>query len=231
MCQPGDEENAVREAETGPTRTRCLAGERTDASTESSGDNIGSKRLLPGSTNSSESARGQTTFDYLVGISVLLLTLLFVFAFVPGILEPFTGTTQEEPVVANRIANQLAQGTLGSSTAPYVLDRQCTVRFFSGASPGSCQYSGGTLEERVGVSETQNLNVTLQTNLTGDSDTEIACWDDSNKELVPASDSSCDTADTAFTAGGSPGNQENTVTAERTVSLRGQGLQLRVVTW
>ena len=81
--------------------------------------------------------RGQTTLDFAFGVSVFLLTAIFVLTFVPGMLQPFEQSTQEEITAANRIATDLAEETLASPDRPYVLDRECTIIFFESREDGN----------------------------------------------------------------------------------------------
>jgi len=52
--------------------------------------------------------RGQTAHDYLIGVSIMLVTLFGIFAFVPGIFQPFQepiGTDEE--AMADRVGDHL----------------------------------------------------------------------------------------------------------------------------
>ncbi|PSQ10682.1 hypothetical protein BRC93_08575 [Halobacteriales archaeon QS_5_70_15] len=80
--------------------------------------------------------RGQTTLDFALGVSVFLLTAIFVLTFVPGMLEPFEESTQEELSAADRIATDLIEETLASPDRPHLLDRECTVIFFESREDG-----------------------------------------------------------------------------------------------
>lgn len=52
--------------------------------------------------------RGQTQQDYLIGIIILILTLISVFALIPGIFEPFQNPVQaQEQDEADRLADTL----------------------------------------------------------------------------------------------------------------------------
>lgn len=86
--------------------------------------------------------RGQTTLDFAIGIGVFLLVVAFTLAFIPGLVDPFTGGLEEETVAVNRVADSLSQGTLGDPSKPYVLDRECTIIFFESRSSSS-EDSGG----------------------------------------------------------------------------------------
>jgi len=176
--------------------------------------------------------RGQTTLDFAIGISIFLAVLLFIFLFIPGILSPFTASAQEETVASNRVADQLATGTLASPTQPYVLDNHCTVRFFQD-NPGDCPFSSGSLESVVGVEENrQRANVTIRGNLStaGDGD-DILCWDGDGDDtgLVEASNTA--ECDTTLTRGDSPSSNSASVTSLRVVSLDGTDVTIYVEMW
>jgi hypothetical protein len=76
--------------------------------------------------------RGQTTLDFAVGVSIFLVVVAFVVAFVPTMLQPFEGSAQEETAAADRIADDLSTDVLVADVAdPHVLDRGCVVAFFA----------------------------------------------------------------------------------------------------
>lgn len=76
--------------------------------------------------------RGQTTLDFAVGVSIFLVVVAFVVAFVPTMLDPFEGGAQEETAAADRLAGELATDILvEDAETPYVLDRGCVVAFFA----------------------------------------------------------------------------------------------------
>jgi len=172
--------------------------------------------------------RGQTTLDFATGTAVFLLTLIFVFSFVPGILQPFTDTQQAEPVVANRVADRLAEGGLGSPSQPYALNQTCTVEFFDGNDPPGCNYDGADLNDRVGLTDRTALNVTLFANVTGDRTQEQVCWDDGAETIREAGSASCDVG---LAIGSTKPETSSSVTAQRVVYLDGTAVTLEVTTW
>jgi len=145
--------------------------------------------------------RGQTTLDFAIGISIFLAVLIFIFLFIPGVLSPFTESTQEETVASNRIADQLAKGMLASPSEPYVLDRYRTVEWLNN--------SDSSLESDLGLDQNRdNLNVSIQGNLTDDGDgNDILCWK-KNTGLVELASGNCDTSspnpDVPLTRGDTP---------------------------
>ena len=180
--------------------------------------------------------RGQTTLDFAFGMSVFIAVVLFIFLFVPGILDPFTAGAQAETVTTNRVADELSHGLLGSASTPKVLNRTCTVRFFDAASPGGCQYYSGSsaVTERIGLDDRQNLNVTIYGNVsTAGTGRDVLCWDDSESALAEVAAGTCSqAADVDFQAGDSPPTRnDDSVTAMRVVSLFGEGVTMEVVMW
>jgi len=176
--------------------------------------------------------RGQTTLDFAFGISIFIAVVLFIFLFVPGILDPFTAGAQEETVTTNRVADELSHGLLGSTSTPKVLNRTCTVRFFDAANPGGCHYYSGSsaVTERIGLDDRQNVNVTLYGNVSAaGTGRDVLCWDDTASTLAEKGGGSCDTV---FVAGDSPPTRnDDSVTAMRVVSLFGEDVTMEVVMW
>ncbi|WP_232342982.1 DUF7287 family protein [Halosimplex litoreum] len=175
--------------------------------------------------------RGQTTLDFALGMSIFLLSLVFVVAFVPGMLEPFSGGAQSETPAVNRVADDLTQGTLGNASAPYVLDETCTVELFTAGVPGECRYDGTELSDRVGVLERSPVNVTIRGDLDGSGADDILCWDTSvvGGQLAERGASGCGPL---LTGGSNPaGSGGKTVSAQRVALLDGQDVTVEVVMW
>jgi hypothetical protein len=182
--------------------------------------------------------RGQTTLDFAVGAVIFVGVVAFVFLFVSSAVSPFTGNPQDDTVTANRVADELASDQLGSPADPYVLDTFCTRAFFDslegGSVPERCAYGNDSLNDRVGIPDRQDLNVTIVGNVTGPptaTDTPVPlCWDEDDRRLVNATDGS-GTCDVALTAGPDPTGEESTITARRAVSLAGRDAILVVEVW
>lgn len=107
------------------------------------------------------STRGQTTLDFLVGVSIFLLTTGFVFGFVPQVTAPYQD--QSRPIVAERVASDLADDRLATPGAPGVLDEACTDAFFAQTAVGDCAFDPDdeALHEQLAVSRGYSVNVTL----------------------------------------------------------------------
>jgi len=185
-------------------------------------------------------SRGQTTLDFAIGISIFLTVVMFVFAFIPGMLAPFTDATVEETAAVDRTANHVSQNVLGHPTEPYVLDLECTDRFFEGLSPGSnCRYDdGSSLTERTGASDRGSMSLSIRGDLDGNGVSNAVCWDEGDRRLYehdPGGSSDCANTgedDDLFVAGGTPPERNDaTMTASRSVTLVGESVTLRVTMW
>lgn len=179
------------------------------------------------------STRGQTTLDFTIGVVIFLTVIAGVFLFVPGTLQPFEQGGQEDLVTANRVADQLAEQSLGEPTTPHVLADDCTVAFFNGTAPEACDYNGTSVSERVGLGDRRFVNITIRqggTNGSGTSDP--LCWNDSKpsgERLATGDDCGADT--TTLASGSTPVEGQSTVTARRIVELDGRDVFLVVVVW
>lgn len=111
----------------------------------------------------SETIRGQTTLDFVIGLSVFLLALGFAFGFLPGVFAPFSVDSDAELMRADRSAVRLSERILGSPTRPNRLNSTCTAAFFEGATlhPG-CRYETLDLTGALGLPSRTNVNVTVE---------------------------------------------------------------------
>ncbi|AUV81504.1 hypothetical protein C2R22_07425 [Salinigranum rubrum] len=151
--------------------------------------------------------RGQTTIDFAVGATLFLLTMAFVFVFVPVMFEPFA-TSQSDPLVADRVANRLATDVLGTPANPYVLNATCTTAFFANSAPPSgCSYAYDTASDHPNLA----LGVDAETRI--------------NVTVVDSAGS------VAFGAGADRTNARDVITAQRRVLYDGQSYDLFVRVW
>ncbi|PSP64408.1 hypothetical protein BRC77_03815 [Halobacteriales archaeon QH_8_64_26] len=189
-------------------------------------------------------------------MSAFLLVFAFTLTFVPGMLQPFTESSQEETVVADRIADQLVKGMLVVDTSnPYVLDVDCTIAFFISANnddkadnndmpPSSCTFEPIRLQPRVGISQYQDSStyrhqITVQMfgrdGSDSDDDPDLLCWDVDPGKPIPKSAAECDgergTDYVLFEVGESTTNTGSVVVARRVVSIDGQDATLLVRVW
>lgn len=188
---------------------------------------------------SDASKRGQTTLDFAIGMSVFMAVVLFIFLFVPGILEPFTAGAQDETVTTNRVADDLTKGTLGNATEPNVLETRCVVVFFDGYGTDACGFGGDDLNEYLGIKARQHVNVSINGNVTtADDRTELLCWDVDDglveRDGEGAGDGDCTHGgdDVLLAAGGvPPTNNDEAVTATRVAWVDGRDVTVSVVMW
>ncbi|AKH97598.1 DUF7287 family protein [Halanaeroarchaeum sulfurireducens] len=96
--------------------------------------------------------RAQTTLDFLVGVSIFLLTVAMVMAMIPGILDPFALEESSSPVQTNRAATALATDELADDGDPYVLSTTKVDAFFVGTD----------VTDQLGLDEDRATNVTLE---------------------------------------------------------------------
>jgi hypothetical protein len=163
-----------------------------------------------------------------MGVSIFLSAMIFTFAFAPGILTPFTESSQQNTVTVDRVADHVAADMLGNPDEPYVLDRPCTVSFFEGTSPPDCRWESGTLNEKLGLGEFVDVNVSITGNVSGGPGTSLVYWDEDDHEFTESSS----VGDVALAAGETPPSSYNAaVSAERVASLHRDDVTITVVIW
>ena len=164
-------------------------------------------------------------------MSIFIAVVLFIFLFVPGVLEPFTAGAQEETVAVDRVADDLSRAMLGSPQTPKVWNATCTVVFFDGRPADDCRFSGGPTKERLGLDSRQRVNVSVSGNVSASpAGTHQLCWDEDAERLRERPN--CGGSDIFLQAGDTrAGNVDESVTARRIVSLRHETITLEVVMW
>lgn len=96
--------------------------------------------------------RGQTLPDFALGVALFLVAITFVFLFVPQLSLPYDN--QEQPVVSERVANDITHSMLAEGGTPSELNETETSNFFS--------IDGSDVPEEVGITSTYSVNVTLR---------------------------------------------------------------------
>ncbi|MFB6186532.1 MAG: hypothetical protein ABEI86_06670 [Halobacteriaceae archaeon] len=156
--------------------------------------------------------RGQTSFDFAVGMGLFLITLAFLFTFVPGIFAPFTVGTGGDEIIADRSADRLAEDLLLSNeTQQYRLNTSCTVAFFNTDSDSiTCQFSNdaSNLHQVLGIDTFEKINVTIK--------------QDGSVLTIQS---------TKLSAGPSPPESGDVTVATRVVYLNGNRSVLQVKIW
>ena len=177
--------------------------------------------------------RGQTAVDFAIAMGLFLVALVIVISFLPAMIDPFAGTPSENPLIADRIANQLTDYQLAGSTAG-TLDTVCTVYFFAGESQDECDTFDGDepLNERIGVGDEVRVNVTVERNAPG-GESEILCGNTEDHEVVDSEDCDPEASDEhRLAAGDSPSIDGTVAIARRGVYLDGrQSVTLYVRVW
>lgn len=101
--------------------------------------------------------RGQTTIDYLVGISIFLLIVGLVFTFVPLSFEPVRTDWGTTAMSADSVVAFLAGSHLAESTSePGVLNVTETQDFFK-SNPDQAD-----LRDALGLDKGTNVNITIE---------------------------------------------------------------------
>jgi hypothetical protein len=102
------------------------------------------------------SNRAQTAQDFAVGISIFLLTVGFIFAFVPNLLTPFdTDVGTEQQAQADRVATTVISETT-TDEAANVLD-ESEVSYFDTLGDGELE----PIQNETGLPFTARINVTV----------------------------------------------------------------------
>jgi hypothetical protein len=114
-----------------------------------------SRTLLTGGDDGS---RGQTTQDFAIGISLFLLTSLFVFVFVPGLFTTYEadvspGSQQQ----ADRIAASMIENYSLEDRNNWLDSNFADVVGYTGSPAGVGQF-----QERYGTEDFRLINVTLR---------------------------------------------------------------------
>ncbi|PSQ46058.1 hypothetical protein BRD15_10170 [Halobacteriales archaeon SW_6_65_15] len=161
------------------------------------------------------SRRAQTSIDFVVGMSVFLLTVAFVVAFLPGVFEPFTTSDEGDVLTADRTASLLVEQLLAEPTNPGAPDPDCTAEFFDAdGDVGSCRFDADAadLDDALGLGPATAANVTVEENGT------IHSLDRGGSPVE-------------LRAGSEPPESENVVVSRRVVLLDGEERDLVVRVW
>ncbi len=175
--------------------------------------------------------RGQTAVDFGIAMGIFLIAVTTVVAFLPEMIEPFSRNPTENPLVADRVANQLTDYQLSGST-PGVLNTTCTLYFFQDDDVGPCSSFDGTdsLQDKLGVADTVRVNVTVEENVTGGPATEVLCGDLTTERV---SERPCNGDEYRLAIGDAPPPDAASVSvARRSTAIDGrQGVILFVRVW
>lgn len=191
--------------------------------------------------------RGQSVFDYAIGVSVFLVVVFGVLVFVPTAFGSFGGGNPAgagDGIAADRALDHLTGTILDAGGPRGGLDTGCTVLFFSedpthpdvDVSPSECELDGprsGTLAGRLGLPETAGVNVTVQTDF--GSGREVTCWDVDDGGVVSAEAAACGDNpagdDVQFSAGPRPVDNPDFASAAQYETVAGTDVYVVVRVW
>jgi hypothetical protein len=100
--------------------------------------------------------RGQTQQDFAIGISVFLLAVLFVFAYLPSTLASSDAQIERESYTADRVATAILTNVSAEGGANQLNDTR-TEQFFT------WHDDGDDIRANYSISDTTQVNVTLET--------------------------------------------------------------------
>lgn len=107
--------------------------------------------------------RGQTFFDFVVGITLFLLVILFTVFFIPDLIDPFEPSQDASTILADRGADHLTQNVMrAEGEGPYVLDRACTVALFDDRATDACNVDHNELRFIVGMGDRSHAHAQLE---------------------------------------------------------------------
>lgn len=105
---------------------------------------------------------GQITLDYLVGITIFLLALVFVFQYTTGLFTPFESSSDEVTMIADRAATTVVEDRIsaGDAQTSNMVKRNLMDDFFS-----QLNTSYSSTQDSLGLNGTfflYDLNVSLE---------------------------------------------------------------------
>lgn len=163
--------------------------------------------------------RGQIQYDFAVGVSILVMTIVVAFTFVPGLFGGVTeGRVQGDQIAADRVAASLVEDKLEDPGNPGTLDPDC-VRALFDSSNTACGLDGSSVSDNLVVDD---RNVLVSVIREGN----VVCWDSSSGSFTSSSGCSPKLA-----SAGEPGGSSTVSTASRPVSIDGYRATVRVRVW
>lgn len=178
--------------------------------------------MSPNRRSDSASARGQTTLDFLVGVTLFVVVVAAVVAFLPRLAAPYQH--QERPAVSERAADALAADVLAGREGPGVLNATCTRAFFAQTAEPGCPFDpAADLTGQLGIGSWYSVNVTLGRNVSGREGTDVLC--------ANGGDIGRCGSDRLALGPPVPEGGRATATARRTVYVDGVDALLEVTVW
>ncbi len=105
---------------------------------------------------------GQITLDYLVGITLFLLALVFVFQYTTGLFIPFESSSDEVTMIADRVATTVVEDRIssGDSQTPNIVNSNLLDELFT-----QLNTSYRSTQDSMGLNGTfflYDLNISLE---------------------------------------------------------------------
>jgi hypothetical protein len=142
--------------------------------------------------NRSKPGDGQTSIDFLTGMTLFVLTLFFSLNFLFGMVQPYTDTGGDRIQVADRASDRLHTDVLSSEgSPPGYLNYTHTSEFFEDMTESEIRNS-------LGIPETRRFNVTLSSDYTsyGPKNGLLAYWPLNERRSEEARDVTANTLST-----------------------------------
>jgi hypothetical protein len=197
--------------------------------------------------------RGQSVFDFAIGISLFLVVVVAVLVTIPtafGALDRDAGTEPSDDVAAERVADYLVQTAFANPGQSGRLKSECVQNFFYQDLPGTswpeppCSYDFDerSVRDRVGLNST-SVSVSIRSEYAVlSAGPEQMCWDGTDPDpsqeptnsYVRASSSDCTPeadGDFLLQAGAPPSDNDDYETARRVATLADRTVYVVVRTW
>ncbi|WP_306055575.1 DUF7287 family protein [Natronococcus wangiae] len=98
--------------------------------------------------------RGQTPFDFMLGFSIFIMAVVFIFMMAPGLITPFSEGQSADPLFADRTADYLSESKLVDSPATAELNTTKADEFFD--------QNNDELYSSIGADEHMRVHVEIE---------------------------------------------------------------------
>ncbi|WP_440953520.1 DUF7287 family protein [Methanococcoides sp. FTZ1] len=107
---------------------------------------------------------GQVTIDYLMGITIFIVALFFIFQYSAGLFTPFQSNSDEVTLVADRVATSITEKEIsaGDIRTPNLIDEDKTNDYFDNKLSDNGYYTEIENLGMRGEYHRYDLNVTLE---------------------------------------------------------------------
>lgn len=176
--------------------------------------------------------RGQTALDFMIGMGVFLFAIVFLLTVIPAIIDPFSGS-QEQPLIADRVASEVANGMMVEPGTSTTLDETCTYTFFNQSlgNGSDCAVpfneSEDHLPTRLSIDDRYSLNITVRRNVSGDVRPDILCTNGNRVDSC----SGIAVNETRLAIGPIPANRKTVTATQRAVFLDEKDVIVVIKLW